>query len=99
MNPLTKMALGLMGQLRPEPSTGDGSPVLALPAPRQGGGMPLMQALARLRGEKRDGAGRGGRGERLPVGRPGEVDGVVVELRGPVFGQLHATGGIRSGRI
>ncbi|OQB82417.1 MAG: hypothetical protein BWX86_02920 [Verrucomicrobia bacterium ADurb.Bin122] len=59
----------------------------------------LMEALARLRREKRDGAGRGGRGERLPVGRPDEVDGVVVELRGPVFGQLHATGGIRSGRI
>ena len=31
MNPLTKMALGLIGQLRPEPPTGDGSPVLALP--------------------------------------------------------------------
>ena len=36
MNPLTKMALGLIGQLRPEPPTGDGSPVLALPPPRQG---------------------------------------------------------------
>ena len=47
MNPLTKMALGLIGQLRPEPPTGDGSPVLALPPPRQGGGLPLMQALAR----------------------------------------------------
>ena len=40
MNPLTKMALGLIGQLRPEPPTGDGSPVLALPPPRQGGGLP-----------------------------------------------------------
>ena len=42
MNPLTKMALGLMGQLRPEPPTGDGSPLLAFPPPRREAGMPLM---------------------------------------------------------
>lgn len=52
MNPLTKMALGLIGQLRPEPPTGDGSPVLALPPPRQGGGLPLMQALARRQSQR-----------------------------------------------
>ena len=52
MNPLTKMALGLIGQLRPEPPTGDGSPVLALPPPRQGGGLPLMHALARRQSQR-----------------------------------------------
>ena len=52
MNPLTKMALGLIGQLRPEPPTGDGSPVLALPPLRQGGGLPLMQALARRQSQR-----------------------------------------------
>ena len=52
MNPLTKMALGLIGQLRPEPPTGDGSPVLALPPLRQGGGLPLMHALARRQSQR-----------------------------------------------
>ena len=42
MNPVTKRALGLSGQLRPEPPTGDGSPVRALPPLRQGGGLPLI---------------------------------------------------------
>ena len=46
MNPLTKMALGLIGQLRPEAPTGDGSPALLLPPPDRAGGVPLMQALA-----------------------------------------------------
>jgi nitroreductase len=46
MNPLTKMALGLIGQLRAEPPSGDGSPALVLPPPRVGEGLPLMQALA-----------------------------------------------------
>lgn len=53
MNPLTKMALGLMGQLRPEPPTGDGSPVPVFPAPRRDGGMPLMQALARRQSQSK----------------------------------------------
>ena len=47
MNTLTKMALGLIGQLRPEAPTGDGSPDLLLPPPDRAGGVPLMQALAR----------------------------------------------------
>lgn len=47
MNPLTKMALGLIGQLRPEAPTGDGTPVVVLPPPDRAGGVPLMQALAR----------------------------------------------------
>ena len=47
MNPLTKMALGLIGQLRPEAPTGDGTPVVVLPPPDRAGGVPLMHALAR----------------------------------------------------
>lgn len=46
MNTLTKLALGLMGQLQPRPPTGDGSPAIRLPAPRRRAGRPLLQALA-----------------------------------------------------
>jgi len=46
MNTLTKLALGMMGQLRPKPTTGDSALVIALPPPEQHGGVPLMEALA-----------------------------------------------------
>lgn len=46
MNTLTKMALGLIGQLRPTPLEFDASTAIRLPAPVAAGGMPLMQALA-----------------------------------------------------
>jgi hypothetical protein len=45
MNTLTKMALGLMGQLKARPVRGDSTQSVALPAPAKEGGMPLMQAL------------------------------------------------------
>jgi len=45
MNTLTKMALGLMGQLKARPARGSASQSLALPQPGKDGGMPLMQAL------------------------------------------------------
>ncbi len=45
MNTLTKLALGLIGQLAPKPAQGDAAPALPLPPPQTGGGMPLMQAL------------------------------------------------------
>jgi len=47
MSTLTKVALGLMGQLRPKPATGDAAHAIALPAPETSGGMPLMEALAK----------------------------------------------------
>ena len=47
MNTLTKMALGLIGQLRPEAPTGDGSPALLLPPPDRAGGVPLMQGFSK----------------------------------------------------
>lgn len=45
MNTLTKLALGLMGQLKPQPPAGDAVTTLTLPPPRRSGGVPLMQAL------------------------------------------------------
>ncbi len=47
MNTLTKLALGLMGQLRPKPPAGDAATSIALPPPAKHGGLPLMEALAR----------------------------------------------------
>lgn len=57
MNTLTKLVLGAMGALRPEPATGSSDTAIALPPPRREGGLPLMQALARrqsLREFRRD---------------------------------------------
>ncbi|ODV12334.1 MAG: nitroreductase [Rubrivivax sp. SCN 70-15] len=45
MTTLTKLALGLMGQLKPRPVPG--TDAIALPPPRRGGGMALMEALQR----------------------------------------------------
>lgn len=47
MSTLTKLALGMMGQLRPKPAQGNASPRILLPAPDKNGGMPLMEALAK----------------------------------------------------
>lgn len=52
MNTLTKLALGLMGQLRPEPVLDESAPILTLPPPRTEEGRPLMQALARRRSQR-----------------------------------------------
>lgn len=49
MGTLTKLALGVMGMLRPEPAKGSSADVIALPAPDTNGGLPLMQALERRR--------------------------------------------------
>lgn len=57
MTTLTKFALGLMGQLRPRPSTGDCAASIPLPAPDMQGAMPLMEAL-RSRASRRDFADR-----------------------------------------
>jgi SagB-type dehydrogenase family enzyme len=49
MSTLSKLALGLMGQLRPRPAIGDAAPAIALPPPDREGGRPLMAALAARR--------------------------------------------------
>jgi nitroreductase len=46
MNTLTKVALGVMGQLRPKPAKGDSATSISLPPPEKHGGLPLMDALA-----------------------------------------------------
>ena len=46
MNTLTKMALGLIGQLKAQPAVGDAAGTTYLPAANITGGLPLMQALA-----------------------------------------------------
>lgn len=46
MNTLTKMALGLLGQLKPLPAVGDAASTTQLPPAHTTGGLPLMQALA-----------------------------------------------------
>lgn len=47
MNMLSKLALGMMGQLRPRPAKGNSPTSIVLPAPDKTGGLPLMEALAR----------------------------------------------------
>jgi SagB-type dehydrogenase family enzyme len=47
MNTLTKLALGLMGQLRAQAPLGSSTPTLELIAARTSGGKPLMDALRR----------------------------------------------------
>jgi SagB-type dehydrogenase family enzyme len=47
VNTLTKLALGLMGQLKPRPPAGTTSTTLELPPPSRGGGLPLMEALGK----------------------------------------------------
>jgi SagB-type dehydrogenase family enzyme len=52
MSTLTKLALGVMGQLRPRPVKGKAQQVIRLPAPDKRGGVPLMQALAKRRSSR-----------------------------------------------
>jgi SagB-type dehydrogenase family enzyme len=52
MSTLTKMALGVMGQLRPRPARGSATKTIALPAPDKTRGMPLMRALSKRRSSR-----------------------------------------------
>ena len=52
MSTLTKLALGVMGQLRPKPARGDSLTSIPLPPPEKHGGLPLMEALARRRSSR-----------------------------------------------
>jgi SagB-type dehydrogenase family enzyme len=47
MNTLTKLVLGMMGQLRPKPLKGNMVTTISLPPPEKSGGLPLMEALAK----------------------------------------------------
>ncbi len=52
MNTLTKLALGLLGQLHGQPVSGAPLGELALPPARTGGGLPLMQALQQRQSQR-----------------------------------------------
>ncbi|RPH62089.1 MAG: SagB/ThcOx family dehydrogenase [Burkholderiales bacterium] len=52
MGTLTKFALGVMGQLRARPATGDAATAIALPPAGREGGMPLMEAIALRRSSR-----------------------------------------------
>lgn len=49
MGTLTKLALGMMGTLRPKPAEGNSATSISLPAAVKHGGLPLMDALAQRR--------------------------------------------------
>jgi SagB-type dehydrogenase family enzyme len=52
MSTLTKLALGMMGRLRPKPARGEAVKTIALPPPRKEGGMPLMEAISKRRSDR-----------------------------------------------
>lgn len=47
MNTLTKLALGMMGQLRAQPARGNAATSIPLPEPKTRGGMRLLEALSK----------------------------------------------------
>ncbi|WP_031404320.1 SagB/ThcOx family dehydrogenase [Thiomonas sp. FB-Cd] len=53
MSTITKLALGMMGQLRPKPARGDAATSIVLPPPTMHGGAQLMDAL-RMRHSSRE---------------------------------------------
>lgn len=52
MNTLSKVALGVMGQMRPRPPHDPSAPFVTLPPPKREGGMPLMEALGKRRSSR-----------------------------------------------
>lgn len=52
MSTLTKLALGMMGRLRPKPARDAAAAQIALPPPHKDGGMPLLEALAERRSSR-----------------------------------------------
>jgi len=52
MNPVGKLALGMMGRLRPKPALGDAEATIVLPRVEPSGGLPLLDALARRRSSR-----------------------------------------------
>ncbi|MGD9832466.1 MAG: SagB/ThcOx family dehydrogenase [Piscinibacter sp.] len=52
MNTLTKLALGLMGQLKPQPAAADAAQTVPLPAAQRRGGRPLFEALMQRQSQR-----------------------------------------------
>jgi hypothetical protein len=53
VNTLTKLAAGLVGQLKPREAAAPAAAVLRLPVPERTGGIPLLDALAARRSDRR----------------------------------------------
>lgn len=80
MNTLTKLALGMMGALRPKPPTGNPATSIALPPPVKGGGAALMDALAQRKSSREF--------KRKPLPRP-----LLSNLLWAAYGVNRADGG------
>lgn len=52
MNPLTKMALGMLGRLHGQPASGEVLAEMALPPAQTAGGLPLLDALQRRQSQR-----------------------------------------------
>ena len=52
MTTVGKLALGMMGRLRPKPALGEATPIIELPPVDPHGGLPLMEALSKRRSSR-----------------------------------------------
>ena len=52
MSTLTKLALGMMGRLRPKPARGEAPETIVLPEPQREGGIPLMEGISKRRSDR-----------------------------------------------
>jgi SagB-type dehydrogenase family enzyme len=52
MTTMTKLALGMMGKLRPKPALGNSATSIVLPPPQKEGGLSLLQALVNRRSDR-----------------------------------------------
>jgi nitroreductase len=93
MNTLTKMALGLMGQLKARPARGDSSQSVALPPPGKGGGMPLMQALWQRQSQREFGT------QPLPETTLGELLWATAGVNRPALGGRTAPSAMNSQEV
>ena len=93
MNTLTKMALGLMGQLKARPARGDSSQSVALPPPGKDGGMPLMQALWQRQSQREFGT------QPLPETMLGELLWATAGVNRPALGGRTAPSAMNSQEV
>lgn len=93
MNTLTKMALGLMGQLKARPARGDSSQSVALPPPGKDGGMLLMQALWQRQSQREFGT------QPLPETTLGELLWATAGVNRPALGGRTAPSAMNSQEV
>ena len=93
MNTLTKMALGLMGQLKARPARGSASQTRALPPPGKDGGLPLMQALWQRQSQREFGT------QPLPETTLGELLWATAGVNRPALGGRTAPSAMNSQEV